>query len=141
VPKSNAHRDTLTPQAAAALTELGQRLALARVRRHESLRDWAQRMGVSVRTLQHSISTCAEPASACTAARPPSTSRRQTRLSPQPSLRPKSHHDNRDPWAGRAFAQRAPEFDTNRCKALIRIAPTPRRATTTSSSAGLESVS
>jgi hypothetical protein len=40
-----------------------------------------------------------------------------------------------------SFRRSAPEFDTNRCKSLIRIAPTPRRATTTSSSAGLESVS
>jgi hypothetical protein len=50
--KSSAHNDWLPPQASAALRELGQNLALARSRRRESLRAWAQRIGVSVRTLQ-----------------------------------------------------------------------------------------
>lgn len=52
MPKSSAHHDWLPPQAVAALTELGQALALARVRRRESLRGWAKRIGISVRTLQ-----------------------------------------------------------------------------------------
>jgi transcriptional regulator with XRE-family HTH domain len=52
MPKSSAHLDWLPPQAVEALRALGQNLALARLRRKESLRDWAQRIGVSVRTLQ-----------------------------------------------------------------------------------------
>ncbi len=52
MPKSAAHQDWLPPQALAALHELGEALALARVRRRESLRGWATRIGVSVRTLQ-----------------------------------------------------------------------------------------
>ncbi|MET0209319.1 MAG: XRE family transcriptional regulator [Burkholderiaceae bacterium] len=52
MPKSSAHRDWLPPQAVAALQALGANLALARVRRKESLRAWAQRLGVSVRTVQ-----------------------------------------------------------------------------------------
>lgn len=50
--KSTAHRDSLPPQAAAALVALGERLAVARVRRNEPLRGWARRIGVSVRTVQ-----------------------------------------------------------------------------------------
>jgi hypothetical protein len=50
--KSSAHHDWLPPQAVAALHELGEALALARVRRREPLRGWAKRMGISVRTLQ-----------------------------------------------------------------------------------------
>jgi hypothetical protein len=50
--KSSAHNDWLPPQAGAALRELGLNLALARSRRRESLRAWALRIGVSVRTLQ-----------------------------------------------------------------------------------------
>jgi transcriptional regulator with XRE-family HTH domain len=50
--KSSAHNDWLPPQAHEALRALGSNLALARHRRKESLRDWAQRIGVSVRTLQ-----------------------------------------------------------------------------------------
>lgn len=50
--KSSAHNDWLPPQAVVALHELGANLALARVRRKESLRSWAKRIGVSVRTLQ-----------------------------------------------------------------------------------------
>ncbi len=52
MPKSSAHNDWLPPQAIKALHELGANLALARVRRKESLRSWSKRMGVSVRTLQ-----------------------------------------------------------------------------------------
>jgi hypothetical protein len=50
--KSSAHNGWLPPQALQALRELGANLALARVRRKESLRQWSQRIGVSVRTLQ-----------------------------------------------------------------------------------------
>lgn len=50
--KSSAHNDWLPPQATEALRALGANLALARLRRKESLRDWAKRIGVSVRTLQ-----------------------------------------------------------------------------------------
>ncbi len=52
MPKSSEHQQWLPPQAEAALRELGATLALARVRRKESLRGWAQRIGVSVRTVQ-----------------------------------------------------------------------------------------
>ena len=52
MPKSSAHNDWLPPQAVEALRALGANLALARVRRREPLRDWAKRIGVSVRTLQ-----------------------------------------------------------------------------------------
>jgi transcriptional regulator with XRE-family HTH domain len=52
MPKSSEHNDWLPPQATVALHELGQNLALARLRRRESLRSWAARVGVSVRTLQ-----------------------------------------------------------------------------------------
>lgn len=41
----------MPPQAAKALAELGERLALARLRRKQSQRAWAQRLGVSVPTL------------------------------------------------------------------------------------------
>lgn len=50
--KSSAHNDWLPPQALQALRALGANLALARVRRKESLRHWSQRIGVSVRTVQ-----------------------------------------------------------------------------------------
>jgi hypothetical protein len=50
--KSNAHNEWLPPQALVALRELGINLSLARVRRRESLRAWAKRIGVSVRTVQ-----------------------------------------------------------------------------------------
>lgn len=50
--KSSEHIDWLPAQAQAALRELGQALAIARLRRRESLRGWAQRLGVSVRTVQ-----------------------------------------------------------------------------------------
>ncbi len=52
MPKSSAHNDWLPPQALTALREFGDRLAIARVRRKESLRSWAKRIGVSVRTVQ-----------------------------------------------------------------------------------------
>ena len=52
MPKSSAHNDWLPPQAVEALRALGANLALARARRREPLRDWAKRIGVSVRTLQ-----------------------------------------------------------------------------------------
>ncbi len=50
--KSSSHNDWLPPQALSALRELGGFLAVARVRRKESLRGWAKRIGVSVRTVQ-----------------------------------------------------------------------------------------
>ena len=50
--KSSAHNDFLPPQALQAMQALGADLALARKRRKQSLREWAARMGVSVRTLQ-----------------------------------------------------------------------------------------
>lgn len=52
MPKSSSHNDWLPPQALSALRELGGSLAVARVRRKESLRGWAKRIGVSVRTVQ-----------------------------------------------------------------------------------------
>lgn len=52
MPKSSAHNDWLPAQAVKALRELGGHLAVARVRRGESLRGWAKRIGVSVRTVQ-----------------------------------------------------------------------------------------
>jgi transcriptional regulator with XRE-family HTH domain len=42
---------TLPPPAAQALVALGQNLAVARIRRKESQRVWAQRLGVSIPTL------------------------------------------------------------------------------------------
>lgn len=50
--KSSLHNEWLPPQALVALRELGGLLAVARVRRKESLRAWAKRIGVSVRTVQ-----------------------------------------------------------------------------------------
>jgi transcriptional regulator with XRE-family HTH domain len=52
MPKTSTHNDWLPPQAAQALVALGSNLALARARRKESLRAWAKRIGVSVRTVQ-----------------------------------------------------------------------------------------
>lgn len=43
--------DALPPVAAQALKDLGERLAVARKRRGQSQRAWAQRLGVSVPTL------------------------------------------------------------------------------------------
>jgi transcriptional regulator with XRE-family HTH domain len=42
---------SMPPEAANALAALGQKLALARVRRRESQRQWAGRIGISVPTL------------------------------------------------------------------------------------------
>ena len=42
---------SLPPEAAQALVRLGEHLALARVRRHESQRQWAARIGISAPTL------------------------------------------------------------------------------------------
>jgi len=52
MPKSSlvAHLAT-PPVAASALRQLGENLAIARARRRESQRAWAQRIGVSVPTL------------------------------------------------------------------------------------------
>lgn len=49
--KNSAHRDFLPPEAGSALARLGEHLALARLRRRESQRHWARRIGVSVPTL------------------------------------------------------------------------------------------
>src|SRR6185437_10731776 len=51
MPKSPPALQTLPPAAAQALRELGQNLAVARVRRRESQRVWAKRLGCSVPTL------------------------------------------------------------------------------------------
>lgn len=51
MPKSSPSLDTLPPAAADSLRRLGENLAIARVRRKESQRSWAQRLGVSVPTL------------------------------------------------------------------------------------------
>ncbi len=49
--KKTPSLDALPPAAQAALRSLGEHLAIARVRRRESQRGWAQRLGVSVPTL------------------------------------------------------------------------------------------
>ncbi|CAM3798305.1 XRE family transcriptional regulator [Polynucleobacter brandtiae] len=49
--KSSSALETLPQEAISALAQLGENLALARVRRRESQRLWAQRMGISVPTL------------------------------------------------------------------------------------------
>ena len=51
MPKSSLAHSTLPPAAARALRSLGDNLAIARVRRRESQRVWAKRLGVSVPTL------------------------------------------------------------------------------------------
>jgi transcriptional regulator with XRE-family HTH domain len=51
MPKSSQALETLPPAAAQALRTLGENLAIARVRRRESQRAWAKRLGVSVPTL------------------------------------------------------------------------------------------
>lgn len=51
MPKSPQALSTLPPAAAAALKTLGENLAIARVRRRESQRAWARRLGCSVPTL------------------------------------------------------------------------------------------
>lgn len=49
--KSSIALTSLPPEAAGALAALGDHLALARIRRKESQRQWAQRIGVSAPTL------------------------------------------------------------------------------------------
>lgn len=51
MPKAPAALSTLPPLVTAALRQLGEHLAIARVRRKESQRAWARRLGVSVPTL------------------------------------------------------------------------------------------
>ena len=51
MPKSPQALTTLPPAASQALRALGENLALARVRRRESQRVWAKRLGISVPTL------------------------------------------------------------------------------------------
>jgi transcriptional regulator with XRE-family HTH domain len=51
MPKSPQALSTLPPAAAQALKSLGENLAVARVRRRESQRAWARRLGCSVPTL------------------------------------------------------------------------------------------
>ena len=52
MPKTTRALLQLPPATAAAIEKLGADLAVARLRRKESLKTWAQRMGVSVPTLQ-----------------------------------------------------------------------------------------
>lgn len=51
MPKSSQALQVMPPAAEQALRALGDNLAIARVRRHESQRVWAKRLGVSVPTL------------------------------------------------------------------------------------------
>ena len=51
MPKSPQALLTMPPAAAQALKTLGENLAIARTRRRESQRAWAQRLGVSIPTL------------------------------------------------------------------------------------------
>jgi transcriptional regulator with XRE-family HTH domain len=51
MPKPSAALLTIPPAAVQALRTLGENLAIARTRRRESQRAWAQRLGVSVPTL------------------------------------------------------------------------------------------
>lgn len=50
--KSTRALEQLPPATAAAIETLGADLAVARLRRKESLRSWARRLGVTVSTLQ-----------------------------------------------------------------------------------------
>lgn len=52
MPKTARALLQLPPATAAAIEKLGADLAVARLRRKESLRSWAKRMGVTVSTLQ-----------------------------------------------------------------------------------------
>ena len=52
MPKTTRAILQMPPATVAAIEELGADLAVARLRRKESLKTWAQRMGVSVPTLQ-----------------------------------------------------------------------------------------
>lgn len=51
MPRTSQALQTLPPAAARALRGLGENLAIARVRRRESQRTWAKRLGISVPTL------------------------------------------------------------------------------------------
>lgn len=51
MPKNTRSLTTLPPAAARALRGLGENLAIARLRRRESQREWAGRLGCSVPTL------------------------------------------------------------------------------------------
>jgi len=51
MPKPAAARLFLPPAASRALEQLGENLAIARVRRRETQRAWAKRLGVSIPTL------------------------------------------------------------------------------------------
>jgi DNA-binding XRE family transcriptional regulator len=51
MPKTSLVANSLPPVAASSLRQLGENLAVARARRKESQRAWAQRIGVSVPTL------------------------------------------------------------------------------------------
>lgn len=51
MPKTPQALLTMPPAAVRALRGLGENLAIARVRRHESQRVWARRLGISVPTL------------------------------------------------------------------------------------------
>ena len=51
MPKTSDALASMPPAVAAALRRLGENLAIARVRRKESQRAWARRLGVSVPTL------------------------------------------------------------------------------------------
>jgi len=51
MPKSPQALLTMPPAAAQALRALGENLAIARIRRRESQRAWAKRLGISVPTL------------------------------------------------------------------------------------------
>jgi transcriptional regulator with XRE-family HTH domain len=52
MPKLSRALTQLPPATARSIEKLGADLAVARLRRKESLRSWAQRMGVTVSTLQ-----------------------------------------------------------------------------------------
>jgi hypothetical protein len=52
MPKTARALIQLPPSTAAAIEKLGADLAVARLRRKESLRSWAARLGISVATLQ-----------------------------------------------------------------------------------------
>ena len=52
MPKTSRALQQLPPSTSAAIEKLGADLAVARLRRKESLKTWARRMGVSVPTLQ-----------------------------------------------------------------------------------------
>jgi transcriptional regulator with XRE-family HTH domain len=52
MPKTARALEQLPPATAGAIEKLGADLAVARLRRKESLRSWAKRLGVTVSTLQ-----------------------------------------------------------------------------------------